>query len=130
VTHDGVGISLVLVKVGTQIMGSDLELKCVGCGTAAVPPQLHCDHCDGLLRAQYGMATFLQATRLRKSHVDNADPEKRVAFLQATRLRKSHVDNADPEKRVAFLQSPHHRKFHVDNAGPEKRAAFLQATRL
>ena len=37
---------------------SKLALTCVRCGATAVPPQLHCDHCDGLLRAQYSLTAF------------------------------------------------------------------------
>ena len=37
---------------------SKLALTCVRCGATAVPPQLHCDYCDGLLRAQYSLTAF------------------------------------------------------------------------
>lgn len=40
------------------MMSKKLELKCVGCGATYVPPRLHCDQCDSLLRSQYTKKTF------------------------------------------------------------------------
>ncbi len=35
-----------------------LVLRCVGCGKTYVPPALHCDLCDGLLRSEYAVTDF------------------------------------------------------------------------
>jgi cysteate synthase len=35
-----------------------LVLSCTGCGRTYAPPQLHCAHCDGLLRSRYESTEF------------------------------------------------------------------------
>ena len=37
---------------------SKFELRCVGCGKRYTPPRLHCDDCNGLLRAEYAQTQF------------------------------------------------------------------------
>ena len=39
-------------------MTSKFELRCVGCGKRYKPPRLHCEACNGLLRAEYARTGF------------------------------------------------------------------------